>query len=209
MKNQISSLITPGIVVALVILVFSCSPKKMEEAKEDTDTKMNTTDAKTTVQPITEVKVFDNVDASVKSQVDNLLGKYYEMVQALTQDNADGAKAAAKTFKVDLAKFDMSKLMGEQMDFYHRQEAILSGALKNIEEGIDIEEIRTELAVVTGSMYALVKAYAANTTDVYYDFCPMAANNEGAYWLSNVKEIRNPYMGQRMPHCGNVKETIN
>ncbi|MBA4058359.1 MAG: hypothetical protein C0490_26815, partial [Marivirga sp.] len=43
---------------------------------------------------------------------------------------------------------------------------------------------------------------------LYLEYCPMANNNEGAYWLSNEKEIKNPYFGDKMLKCGSVKETI-
>ena len=102
----------------------------------------------------------------------------------------------------------MSRLRGDQMDFYHSQSGKLSQALKNIGEGIDIEEIRDNMATVSESMHALVKAYHANTSELYYNFCPMAKNHEGAYWLSEVKAIKNPYMGQIMLNCGSTKETV-
>jgi Cu(I)/Ag(I) efflux system membrane fusion protein len=36
----------------------------------------------------------------------------------------------------------------------------------------------------------------------------MADNNKGAYWLSKSKEVQNPYYGQGMLTCGEVKRTI-
>jgi hypothetical protein len=36
----------------------------------------------------------------------------------------------------------------------------------------------------------------------------MANENTGAFWLSNEKEIKNPYFGSMMLKCGSVKETI-
>ena len=30
----------------------------------------------------------------------------------------------------------------------------------------------------------------------------MAFNNEGAYWLSDAEQIRNPYFGDKMLTCG-------
>jgi hypothetical protein len=39
---------------------------------------------------------------------------------------------------------------------------------------------------------------------VYKQFCPMAFNGEGGYWLSDSKEIRNPYYGDKMLVCGRV-----
>ena len=102
----------------------------------------------------------------------------------------------------------MSKLVGEQMGFYHVQEAKLRQGLTGIEEGSDIEEIRIELAVISEAMYALAKAYDPTETDLYYQFCPMAKDGAGATWLSGTKEIINPYMGQRMLKCGSTRETL-
>jgi Cu(I)/Ag(I) efflux system membrane fusion protein len=34
----------------------------------------------------------------------------------------------------------------------------------------------------------------------------MAFDNKGAYWLSETKEIRNPYFGDKMMTCGEVKK---
>jgi hypothetical protein len=39
---------------------------------------------------------------------------------------------------------------------------------------------------------------------VYYDCCPMAK----AYWVSEEGNIVNPYLGQSMPTCGSVKDTL-
>jgi len=95
------------------------------------------------------------------------------------------------------------------MDFYHSQQAKLNRGLKGIGESADIEEARLELATVSEAVYALAKAYHPNQSELYYQFCPMAKNGDGANWLSSTKEIINPYMGQRMPHCGRTQETIN
>jgi Cu(I)/Ag(I) efflux system membrane fusion protein len=37
----------------------------------------------------------------------------------------------------------------------------------------------------------------------------MAFNNKGAYWLSETKEITNPYFGASMLACGEVKQTYS
>ena len=44
---------------------------------------------------------------------------------------------------------------------------------------------------------------------VYYQFCPMAFNEKGAFWLSTTKEISNPYFGDQMLTCGEIKETLS
>ncbi len=42
---------------------------------------------------------------------------------------------------------------------------------------------------------------------LYVQFCPMANNNKGAYWLSSQQEIRNPYFGDAMLGCGETRAT--
>jgi Cu(I)/Ag(I) efflux system membrane fusion protein len=37
----------------------------------------------------------------------------------------------------------------------------------------------------------------------------MAKNGKGAFWLSEIRNIRNPYFGNKMIDCGETKETLN
>lgn len=183
----------------------ACSGKKqsteMNESHDGHD-QMATT-------PAMEVKAFENVDGSVKAQINGFLSDYYALNQALIEDNFEGAKAAAAKMSESVSKFDMSKIpMGEQMDFYHVQQAKINGALQTIGQSPDIEETRMEIAPLSEALYALVKAYQPQDSELYYQFCPMARNGEGANWLSKTKEISNPYMGQRMPKCGRTQEVI-
>lgn len=193
--------------LTLVTLFVACSGNKSEtaESHEGHDQAKEEAPAATTTQ---DVKQFDDVDASVKSQINGFLSGYFAFNQALIEDNQDGAKDAARKLAALVEKFDMSKLQGEQMDFYHVQAAKLEQSLKGVEQSSDIEETRIELSTVSDAMYALVKAYHPNDSELYYQFCPMAKNHAGANWLSSTKEIVNPYMGQRMLKCGNTQETI-
>jgi Cu(I)/Ag(I) efflux system membrane fusion protein len=43
---------------------------------------------------------------------------------------------------------------------------------------------------------------------IYEQFCPMADNNKGAYWLSTTKEITNPYFGEAMLTCGEITDEM-
>lgn len=187
--------------LAVAVLIASCSGKKTETAEPGDHQQAAATEA-----PV--IKEFQNVDASVKTQINGLLVHYFAVNKALIEDNHEGAKTEAKIFSENLAKFDMSKLEGEQMDFYHVQLAKISTGLKHVIESVDIEESRTGLSNVSDGMYALIKAYRPNENELYLQFCPMAKNNEGAYWISDTQEIINPYMGQMMPACGVTKEKL-
>jgi len=54
----------------------------------------------------------------------------------------------------------------------------------------------------------MVKSFKITDTAVYYDYCPMAFDNKGGFWLSEQKAIANPYFGKKMMTCGSVKETL-
>src|SRR5690554_951460 len=44
---------------------------------------------------------------------------------------------------------------------------------------------------------------------IYKQYCPMAFDNQGAYWLSTDKNVLNPYFGDVMLRCGRVDAEIN
>jgi hypothetical protein len=53
-------------------------------------------------------------------------------------------------------------------------------------------------------MYTLAKAAKLSPQPVYEQYCPM----KNAYWLSSEASIKNPYYGNEMLSCGEVKDTL-
>lgn len=72
-----------------------------------------------------------------------------------------------------------------------------------------LENQRKAFTALSNEMATLVKGADISMGELYLEYCPMANGNTGGYWLSNEKEIRNPYFGDKMLKCGSVKETIN
>lgn len=85
--------------------------------------------------------------------------------------------------------------------------AALSAAGK-IAANADLKEQRLVFSTLSDEMAKLVKGGKLTSGALYLEYCPMANSNAGAYWLSNEKEIKNPYFGDRMLKCGSVQETI-
>jgi hypothetical protein len=57
-------------------------------------------------------------------------------------------------------------------------------------------------------LITLFKKAEITSGSMFVQYCPMANEGEGGYWLSSETEIRNPYYGDEMLNCGEVKETI-
>lgn len=72
----------------------------------------------------------------------------------------------------------------------------------------DVEAQRTIYSSLSNEFITLVKQSGLSSGALYVDFCPMALNDKGGYWISDAKEIRNPYFGDSMLTCGEVKETL-
>ncbi|MFZ6009750.1 MAG: DUF3347 domain-containing protein [Bacteroidota bacterium] len=73
----------------------------------------------------------------------------------------------------------------------------------------DLDEQRKLFSTLSNEMATLVRDGKLSMGMLYLEYCPMANNNSGAYWLSNEKEIKNPYFGDKMLKCGSVKEMIH
>jgi hypothetical protein len=119
---------------------------------------------------------------------------YLQLKDALVASKTEGAKEAAVKLKTSLGSIKNSR-------------DAVNEATK-IARASTIEEIRKSFASLSNEMTLLVKAEHLSKGILYLEYCPMANNNTGAYWLSNEKEIKNPYFGDKMLRCGSVKETI-
>ena len=71
----------------------------------------------------------------------------------------------------------------------------------------DIKKQRDHFKHLSAHMISSVQLFGVNQK-AYSQFCPMANSNKGAYWLSLEKEIQNPYYGQAMLTCGEVRDTF-
>ena len=72
-----------------------------------------------------------------------------------------------------------------------------------------IDQQREYFVALSQAVVNINKVFGVKQGTYYEQFCPMANNKEGAYWLSNESGIRNPYFGDKMMTCGEVKNTID
>ncbi len=114
-----------------------------------------------------------------------------------------------KHIKTALVNGDKEEVtLGATMLLNYTEGEAVQTSVRALIDATDISAQRTAFAEVNAQMETLFKQNLSSGT-LYKQFCPMALNNEGAYWFSEVKEIRNPYFGDKMLKCGSVVETIN
>jgi Cu(I)/Ag(I) efflux system membrane fusion protein len=106
-----------------------------------------------------------------------------------------------------LTKVDMSLVKGDAHIYWMQQlEAVEAHAnilLKKDEVGAQ----RVQFGFLSQALINALTAFGVDGT-YYVQFCPMAFDNAGANWLSNEKQIRNPYFGDLMMKCGSVTDEL-
>jgi len=149
-----------------------------------------------------------SVDAT--RQLVNMINNYYGVKDALVNTNGAKADEAASKLmsaaEIFLAQDSSAKLnpqlRGNAQDIMKKSEAITTIKVDSIEAK------RLEFAGISESLYKLATAAKLRHAGVYKEFCPMAFDHKGAFWLSNESEIKNPYYGKVMMECGEVQDSL-
>lgn len=73
----------------------------------------------------------------------------------------------------------------------------------------NVEHQREHFALLSRDINDLTDNFGTAGLKLYLDFCPMYNKQNGAIWVSEKKEIVNPYYGSKMSDCGCVKKRYN
>ncbi len=148
------------------------------------------------------------VSSKFQGQLKQVFDDYILLKDALVNDDAKNAQRAGKQITQSLKNVDM-KLLSD--DKAHNHWMTIQKELQNSATAItnksDISEQRDHFKHLSAHMISSIQLFGVNQK-AYSQFCPMANDNNGAYWLSLEEEIRNPYYGQAMLNCGEIKDTI-
>tara|TARA_R110002049_G_scaffold116099_1_gene268415 strand:+ start:13551 stop:14252 length:702 start_codon:yes stop_codon:yes gene_type:complete len=136
-----------------------------------------------------------------------IIDAYFQIKNALVTDNKENAAKGGTALLAAFSKYDVTTFTGETREEYME---IAESAKEHAEHIVKspIDHQREHFEVLSTDINDLIALVGTEKT-VYQDFCPMAANGKGAIWLSETKEIKNPYMGSKMPTCGNMQKQIN
>ncbi|WCO01278.1 efflux RND transporter periplasmic adaptor subunit [Psychroserpens ponticola] len=149
------------------------------------------------------------VSNKFQNQLKQVFDDYILLKDALVNDNNNEAQIAAKNIGKNLAKVDMKLLKDEKAhNHWMTIQKELRTSANAIQNSPEIATQRGHFKHLSAHMISSVKLFGINQK-VFSEFCPMADNNKGAYWLSIEKEIRNPYYGEAMLTCGEVKAEFN
>lgn len=181
MKNLILIPILGGL-----LLVSSCGNDSKKVENEPEIITVDTSEKKQYTAAATEVKFNDPKVAAVYQHYINLKTALVNSDPTATATHASQLMTAFANMGVD--------------------DDVLKAA-QIVSEVSDIEQQRIAFVTITQSVEKMLDG-AIESGVIYKQYCPMAFDFTGGFWLSNSKEIYNPYFGDKMLRCGKIDSEI-
>jgi len=195
MKNIIPAILS-------IFLLFSCS---------NPGTRNDSSSSSGTAMPPTSKQVISNLDDTATGKLVSLLANYYALKNALVATNATGSTSAAQTLEHSARNLQGYLLAKDSLPGPLRPylDTIIMGTrdIAAMEDNT-CEKQRLAFSFISTSLYSVVKLSNIKNISIYHTFCPMAFNEKGATWLSEMNEIKNPYFGQKMLECGEITDSL-
>ncbi len=146
-------------------------------------------------------------DPTFQKQLQKVFAAYLPMKDALVESDAKTAREKAVLLSTAIDAVDMRWIQGEALTEGRKDRNILKEATERIVSAENLKEARSMLSPLSDQLFHTLKKYDIAVKG-YRQYCPMAFDFEGAYWLSSSDDILNPYFGDEMLTCGAVEEEL-
>ena len=138
------------------------------------------------------------------------MASYYRLSDALVQADSVVANRVATDLKLHVDSLPVGLL---QMDSTHLANisgitGSISAELAGFEGETGLDGKRAAFQMVSDMLFDLVKNTGLKGHTIYHQYCPMAFDDKGAYWLSDKPGIQNPYFGHKMLTCGETRDSL-
>ncbi len=186
-----------------VLLLSGCTGNGGGQQSADSQEHATETD----LPPAKQVKVAYQAPDPFKAQLGKVVEAYLAAKDALVATDAAQTDQKTGDLLTALGQVDAASLPADAAEKWTEHRKIMERAATSMQAAPNIEAKRTSFEDLSKAAYALVNDFGSGTT-LYKEYCPMAFNDKGAFWLSAKSEIRNPYFGDKMLECGEVQEVL-
>lgn len=145
--------------------------------------------------------LFASITANAQSKVNANFGKLYQnyisIKSSLVADDSKKTSIEATQFLKTITTLKSTSISD-------KSKKSLEWAAKFISTSKNISEQRKLFYSLSDTMIEVAKENNMSNKTIFVQYCPMAKGS----WLSNEKQIANPYYGKSMLTCGSVKSEI-
>ncbi|PHQ27938.1 DUF3347 domain-containing protein [Leeuwenhoekiella nanhaiensis] len=182
---------------ATIFLTVSCKNGNKEEAAAPMSNEMH----QESMDDKDDMVMSDNEDAKAAA----ILNDYFNLKDALVNDDNGKAKELGNTMAQSLKAFDASNYSDNEKSELNDIIEDATEHAEHISES-DIKHQREHFKVLSKDITDMV-AITGTATKLYEQYCPMY--DGGTAWLSKEENVLNPYYGSSMLRCGKVQREIN
>jgi len=199
MKNLILS-------IAFAAIILTACNNSINKSTESQNSSNNTQAISQTDNK--KIAASPTIEAKNAVSITAIVNAYLQLKNAFTKDNTTEAATAGTALEAVFKNFDKSTLTSAQKKTF---EDVVDDAREHAEHigknGGNIPHQREHFELLSKDIYDLIKTFGTGQV-LYKDFDQMYNKGKGAYWISEIKEIKNPYMGKAMLNSGTVKEIL-
>ncbi|HZK94165.1 MAG TPA: DUF3347 domain-containing protein [Prolixibacteraceae bacterium] len=146
--------------------------------------------------------------ATTKTEMEQVIDAYLQLKDAFVKDDEPAAETAIVLMAQKVAAVVPTKLEGEGLEAWHNHQEVYEAKLKEMQQIKGLDNKRSYFSHISEIMYCTIKSFGLKQGNLFAIFCPMAFDGKGAYWISDSKTVQNPYLGSKMPTCGEVREEL-
>ncbi|MFT6921289.1 MAG: Cu(I)/Ag(I) efflux system membrane fusion protein [Crocinitomicaceae bacterium] len=150
----------------------------------------------------------EETPAAFKKQLERVINEYLIITTNLVKSDPSSASLSSDKMISAIQDVDMKLVSDKQHMFWMTEQENLISVLKLIKNNNDVEQQRDSFDELSNTTIRVAQAYELYEEQYLIQYCPMANDNDGAYWLSKQAQILNPYYGDKMLKCGETKDTI-
>ena len=148
-----------------------------------------------------------------RQAISEVMSDYCAVQKALASDDPVGLVAAAEKLEQSSGRLELMSIQNLPASLHSIWEYEVSRLHEDVIPlrgwGEDLKPPRVLFKRVSTRLGILVATMGhAHNVPIYVVRCPMAFDNEGADWLQDSEQIRNPYFGKEMLECGQITKTF-
>jgi len=142
-----------------------------------------------------------NLPRSFKMGLNRAFGEYIELKDALLQKDIKKANHEAKELLDAANAIKTDSLTKDQQSEFNKYIGKVTLNAQHISEATNLPHQLEHFDYTSDAIYALMKYFKPTDKTLYYNFCPMANKGDGAHWVSDKKDLNNPYMAGSIMGC--------
>ncbi|MGB3182195.1 MAG: efflux RND transporter periplasmic adaptor subunit [Cyclobacteriaceae bacterium] len=149
------------------------------------------------------------LSGEVGAQMQAVLKNYLYIKDLLVAAKAEEVNNHADSLVQALTDIDETKIPANGRHLWHGLKERMLQSARNISRAESIDTQRKLFVSLSEAMIGMVSGFSFTDQSLYLQHCPMADDNTGGAWLSLNEQVRNPYYGDMMLTCGEVRAVLN